>query len=137
MKKLILSRAYNENQTAGTYMVMDGLNLIYQCSCLELAWLDNQRSISCIPEGTYEVEKYNSAKYKNAFWIKNVPDRDAILIHKGNFATGDHIDTEGCQLPGMYFADIDGNGNIDVVQSGKAMDALNKHLPDKFKIIIC
>jgi hypothetical protein len=70
------------------------------------------------------------------FWIKDVPGRDGILLHIGNFAAGKKLDTEGCILPGMYFSDINDDGNIDVTGSTTAMNKLLKYLPNEFDLII-
>jgi hypothetical protein len=137
MIHLILSRFYQPKETLGAFLIMDGYEELFQCKCLELAWLDNQRNISCIPEGTYSVEKYSNAKHPNVFWVKNVPGRDGILIHMGNYATGNHKDTEGCLIPGLNFADIDGNGFQDVVAPDIAMNAMNHFLPPLFTLTIC
>ena len=75
--------------------------------------------------------------HPNVFYIQNVPNRDGIMIHIGNFATGSHIDTEGCQLPCMSFEDIDGNGSLDGFRPDVAMLGLNENLPNSFKLIIC
>lgn len=137
MKKLILSRTYDTKETRGTLIIFDGDKELFRCKCLELPWLNNQRSISCIPEGLYDVEKYSDSKHPNTFWVKNVPGRDGILIHLGNFATGTKIDTEGCLLPGIDFVDIDVNGTLDITGPDIAMKALNYFLPNKFRFIIC
>ena len=137
MKKLVLVRNYKENETLGRLFVFDGLDILFECNCLELPWLNNERNVSCIPEGTYTTIKYSDTKHKNVFWVQDVDERDGILIHLGNWATGSHIDTKGCLLPGMDFMDIDGNGTIDIARSDVAMLSLNKYLPNKFKLIIC
>jgi hypothetical protein len=135
---LILSRLYVPEETLGTYIVMQGYKELYRCHCIELPWLDNKKDISCIPGNRiYDCEKVSTEKHPNSFLIKDVPDREGCMIHIGNFATGKKIDTEGCQLPGMNFIDLDGNGTLDVEQSTIAMSALNHFLPDKFKLIIC
>lgn len=72
------------------------------CATLEPEDLDNQENISCIPEGNYIGERVNSPKYGNTFEIKNVPNRDHILIHSGNVK--DH--TMGCILLGQYFGKL-------------------------------
>jgi len=82
----------------------------------ELAWLDNIRSISCIPPGEYIAKRYSSNKYKNTFEIQNVPGRTYILIHIGNFKS----DSKGCILVGEYFDEIDNVAGADVGASGKA-----------------
>jgi hypothetical protein len=134
--RLILARKLTPKETQGIYIVMDDNEEVYRCKCLELPWLGNQHNISCIQSGIYPVVKYNVAPYLNCFWIKNVPGRDGILIHPGNFATGVKVDTLGCQMAGLSFIDIDGNGTLDVAGSGIAMEALNYFLPQSFNIII-
>jgi hypothetical protein len=136
MKKLVLSRKYTDKETQGTMIVFDDDQEVYRCKCLELPWINNQHNISCIPEGSYQVEKYSDELHRDCFWIKNVLGRDGILIHIGNYATGIKIDTEGCLLPGIDFIDIDGNGILDIVRPDVAMKSLNYFLPDSFKLII-
>lgn len=72
----------------------------YQCETLELAWLDNKKSISCIPKGNYSVsfrkaEESPKYKYKHLI-VNNVPDRSYILFHIGNRTK----DSKGCILTG-------------------------------------
>jgi len=67
---------------------------------MENAWKDNARNISCIPQGVYKVVRHTSPKYGNCFMVSNVPNRDYILIHAGNYNT----DTEGCILLGESVA---------------------------------
>jgi hypothetical protein len=64
---------------------------------LELPWRENKDSVSCIPEGIYTVEPYSSEKFPNVYQIKDVPNRDAILMHIGNHP----YETQGCVLLGM------------------------------------
>lgn len=99
---------------------------------LELGWHDNEKKISCIPEGKYEVIKRWSEKYGNHFHILNVPNRDYILIHHGNYFT----DILGCILVGLGLSDINNDGLQDVTSSKVAMKALNKLLPDRFTLHI-
>jgi len=60
--------------------------------------------------GTYEVERYNSAKYKSVYEVQNVPGRTKILFHVGNFPE----DTLGCFLVGQT------HGTNAVYSSAKA-----------------
>ena len=55
---------------------------------LELAWKDNQKRISCIPKGVYEVVKRftDESKYKyEHLHILDVANRGFILMHIGNY----------------------------------------------------
>ena len=136
MKKLVLLRDYKEKATYGQYIIYDGYNEAFRCKCIELPWLNNQHDISCIPGDIYDVSKLSTPNHPNCFIIEDVKDRDNILIHPGNFAVGLKIDTLGCQLPGLGFADINNDGFLDVIYSQHAMDALNYFLPDHFKLMI-
>lgn len=72
------------------------------CFTLEREWLDNEKYISCIPAGKYSCKPYSSPKikgvikYKNVTEITNIPNRDKILVHAGNY----YLDTLGCILVG-------------------------------------
>ncbi len=78
----------------------------YRSHTLELPWRNNERNVSCVPAGTYELLKRDFGKYYEAYkrrWnhqfslqVDEVPDRGDILIHTGN--TADH--TRGCILVG-------------------------------------
>jgi len=105
---------------------------VFSCKTLELAWLANHRKVSCIPIGRYKVEKRFSNKYQSHFWVKDVPNRDMILIHHGNFFT----QTLGCILVGKEFKDLDGDGLLDITDSKKTMGKLNEILLDNFDLII-
>lgn len=66
---------------------------------LERPWAGNRRNESCIPSGTYAasfLERSSSGKYRDVFWLRQVPGRSAILIHNGN--TADH--SRGCLIIG-------------------------------------
>lgn len=118
----------NEKQTLG--YLFDGL--VKLACTLELPWLNNQFQISCIPTGIYTVVKRYSPKYGHHFHILDVPDRDYILGHHGNFFT----DILGCVLFGNNHVDINSDGLKDVTSSKAKMKELNSILPDKFKLEI-
>lgn len=133
--KLLFQRypQINDKQTAGEgYVLNDQGKVIFSFYTLELSWKNNERQISCIPIGKYEVVKRFSQKYKDHFHILNVPNRTWILIHHGNF----HKDTLGCVLVGKELKDIDGDGMLDVTASLATMRKLNKLLPKKFNVEI-
>lgn len=78
----------------GTLLIGD------QCfHILERLWADNLRNESCIPGGAYTarfVERSPGGRYRDVFWLPDVPGRTAILIHNGN--TVDH--SRGCLIIG-------------------------------------
>lgn len=90
---------------------------------IEPPWKDNQRNISCIPSGEYNVvylPRSASGKYKRVFHILNVADRGGILIHKGNLVKH----TLGCLIlgsrPGLL------GGQAAVLSSATAMNNLRE-----------
>jgi hypothetical protein len=89
---------------------------------LERPWMNNQKSISCIPVGKYRVLRcrkspdygsQDSPRFGNTFQVFNVPGRGNILFHKGNIAG----DTHGCITVGESFDPVSQQDGI--VQSGK------------------
>lgn len=88
---LILTRTYDA-AGGGT----NGDLYLHVCSTIELPWLDNARNRSCIPEGRYALQSRFSAKHRSHFLVKEVPDRDGILIHPANDALSQ---LQGCIAP--------------------------------------
>ena len=88
-----------ETSIHGTFGV---LNIVdFKCFTLELPDYNNQPSISCIPEGEYQVSlRYSPSFKKTLYNVKNVPKRSYILIHGANFAgdkkKGLQTHLEGC-----------------------------------------
>lgn len=118
-----LDRHYNKYQTKGDLTIKkDGS--AYRCKTLELPWKDNEKQISCIPEGKYPVKIRYSKKYGTHLHIQNVPNRDLILIHWGNFAGSKNpksgtADIKGCILVGQTYGDISGDGIDEILESRK------------------
>lgn len=132
--RAILSRIHHEEkQTRGKLEVFNREGKkVFECLTLELPWKDNQRRISCIPTGEYTAVRRTSAKYRNHLHISNVPNRDLILIHHGNF----HTDILGCILVGSRFSDINKDGFMDVLNSKTTMSALMSTAPNGFTLTI-
>lgn len=80
------------------------------CWTLEKPWKDNQRYVSCIPEGEYQAVRFASNRFGITFKImtpngEEPAPRDGILFHWGNT----HVDTIGCILLGLevgYLKDL-------------------------------
>lgn len=141
--RAILFREYYEKQTCGTLTVYDEDTgeEVFKCRTLELPDRDNQRNVSCIPEGFYDVVPRTSPKYSNHLHITNVEGRSLILIHWGNYAgsvnprTG-HSDIRGCVLVGKEFVDLDGDGLADITSSKNTFKKLMSIAPDGFVLEI-
>ena len=89
---LVLKRTYFPEGTQG---VIEWNGTIV-CYTIELHWLENQKRISCIPEGEYILQKRFSPKFKRHLHLINVPGRDLILIHPANDAKRELL---GCIAP--------------------------------------
>jgi len=70
------------------------------CLSLEPPWRNNQRDISCFPEGQYIARRIKSPRFGETFQLIGVPGRDHIEFHIGNTVD----DTHGCILLGSYLA---------------------------------
>ena len=94
MKQLFLKRTYmTDGVTIGMLMEKDHLYGL----TLENPWKDNQKNISCIPEGNYVCEVRESPKYGLVYHVLGVDGRTHILIHWGNYERN----TQGCILLGQ------------------------------------
>lgn len=131
-----------DKQTVGKLFVINQDIIEFDCHTLELGWHGNKKDISCIPIGEYTIKKRFSDKYGEHWHIQNVPDRDMILIHTGNYAGSNNPrtnepDTHGCILIGLGLADINGDGYMDVTESKNAMEQLNEILTgQEYKLIV-
>jgi hypothetical protein len=94
---LIIRDEFTDKSTIGKLF----LNGEMFCDTLELPYLDNQRRISCIPEGKYKVRlrtaRESSTRDYLHLLVQDVPARSYILVHIGNFPK----DTKGCILVGQ------------------------------------
>ena len=115
---LIIRDTFTDKSTIGN-LYINGERF---CDTLENPWLDNQRNISCIPEGSYKVRlrlpRESATRDYLHLLVQEVPNRDWILFHRGNSAK----DTSGCILVG--------NGRKqDIVENSRlAMDLVVKEI---------
>ena len=92
------------------------------CDTLENPYINNERNISCIPEGQYKVRlrlaRESATRDYYYLLVQDVPNRDFILVHIGNYPS----QTQGCILVG--------NGRQqDVVENSRlAMDLVIKEI---------
>ncbi|MFV5685797.1 DUF5675 family protein [Flavobacterium sp. GB2R13] len=79
---LVLSRTYFPEGTNGK-LACDG-ELI--CCTIELPWRENEKRVSCIPEGYYLLRKRYSRKFQWHIEVVAVKNRSSILLHPANNA---------------------------------------------------
>lgn len=125
-----IERVYLPTETLGS-LYQDNVVL---SKTMELPWLNNDRNISCIPEGEYEVmkEEFSPKHQYPHFRILDVPGRSGILIHKITYVR----DLRGCVGVGQAFADLNKDGVPDIVRSTLALNELYATLPAAFKLLI-
>ena len=94
---LIIRDTFSEESTVGELF----LNGEKMCDTLENPYINNERNISCIPEGEYKVRlrlaRESATRDYLHLLVQDVPNRDWILFHRGNSAK----DTSGCILVGF------------------------------------
>ena len=115
---LLIRNTFSKESTVGELFI-NGERI---CDTLENSWQDNQRNISCIPEGVYPVRlrlpRESASRDYLHLLVQEVPNRDWILFHRGNTAK----DTSGCILVGL------GTEQDVVHNSVLAMDLLIKEI---------
>jgi len=128
---VIIERVYLKTETLGSMYDSSGKFL---AKTLEVQWKDNQRSVSCIPEGIYNVIKQppKADRQYPYFRLPDVPGRSGILIHKISYVSG----LKGCIGVGKEFKDINKDGVPDIIRSGEALQELIDTLPDEFELLI-
>ncbi len=102
------------------------------CFTIELPWLQNQRNISCIPEGRYELKKRFVQKFGLHLLVVDVPDRSWILIHPANNAK---TQLKGCIAPVTNLI-APGKGNQSRLANEKLKALVLKALERKEKVFI-
>ena len=115
---LLIRDTFSKESTIGE-LFLNGERI---CDTLENPWQDNQRNISCIPEGEYPVRlrlaRESASRDYLHLLVQDVPNRDWILFHRGNTSK----DTSGCILVGL------GTEQDVVHNSTLAMDLLMKEI---------
>lgn len=130
--KALLTRTFQGTNTLGQLDIIDGnRSVIDTLFTLELPWKNNERRVSCIPIGTYRLKLHTSPKFGQCYWVKDVPNRDAILIHPANYTR----QLLGCIAVGLDHKDIDKDGELDLTSSRKAMDQILKYKLTELEII--
>ena len=95
-----LQRLYRETWTDGLIFI----NGVLLCRSIELRWANNERNVSCVPEGVYPVAIIQHPKFGECLQINGVKGRSGILVHVANDA---QKELRGCIAP--VFS-LSGNG---------------------------
>lgn len=126
MHELVLTRKLESNQ--GTFGSLSGAGLFLYTA--ELPWRGNRSGLSRIPAGAYRGRHYSSGKFPDCYEILDVPGREKILIHAGNWAgdikAGLRSDVQGCILVGLETGEL--RGQKALLSSGAAMQKLRSWL---------
>jgi len=125
MKSVLLRLRDDGQETLGALVVYDELEKVFECKSLELPWKGNKTDISCIPRGMYHVNHRSSPKYGDHLIIEDVVYRTHILIHVANYFS----DIKGCVGVGKSYADINGDGVIDITSSRNTLKELVNIVP--------
>ena len=98
---LIVRETYTKESVIGK-LYLNGEFVSYT---LELAWNNNEKSISCVPRGVYDCKvrlaKNSASRNYDHLILEDVPNRSYILFHRGNSAKY----SRGCILTGMMKGD--------------------------------
>ena len=115
---VVLERTYYKKGVHGTLTFPDGDTI----ETLERPWQDNERSVSCIPEGSYPLGYRESPLitrlhegregYTHGWEVQEVDNRSHIMFHIGNYVKN----SDGCILIG---ARKDFQGQTPVVWSSR------------------
>jgi Family of unknown function (DUF5675) len=87
-----LQRLYRDGWTDGEILI----NGVLLCRSIELRWANNERNISCVPEGVYPVAIIQHPKFGECLQINGVKSRSGILVHVANDA---QKELRGCIAP--------------------------------------
>ncbi len=87
MNMLLTRYAYLNDRTLGQLELMEveGATKFWT---IENPWQDNEPDVSCIPEGSYAMERYDSPSHgANTWQLVDVLNRTYIQIHVANYAS--------------------------------------------------
>ena len=112
---IILDRFYQPDCTLGRLKING-----FQCFTLELPDLNNEKNISCIPEGEYKYFLRENSKNGTVLELIATGPRTNIQIHAGNFTR----QIKGCILVGDSVKFIDSDTIPDVSNSRNTLKKL-------------
>jgi len=125
MKIELFRTEYEDKQTLGECAITENGKDLFLAKSLERADNNNQRNISCIPQGEYLCVLEYSNKFDCDLWeIKGVENRSECKFHSANY----WHDLNGCVALGSKLLDINNDGFRDVLNSQNTMKKFHKVL---------
>jgi len=125
MKIELFRLEYEDKQTLGECAITENGKDLFLAKSLERADNNNQKGVSCYPSGEYLCVLESSPRFDCDLWeVKGVPNRSECKFHSANFWR----QLNGCTALGDGFADIDGDGYRDVLNSQNTMKKFHKVL---------
>lgn len=114
----------DEDQTTGTCNVYDNDGrLVFSALSLERGDRNNERNVSCVPTGEYEIRLEWSNRFQQRLWeLKGVPGRSECKFHAANY----WYQLNGCIALGLDLKDINRDGYRDVTSSRTTMKRFHK-----------
>lgn len=119
MRDVILIRTgQSEKSIYGIISVRDGNQIV-------ATWKTIERKEKSFPDGTYDLKFEHSPRFNTSLWeLYGIHGRAEIKIHAANY----YYQLDGCIGIGGNFVNIDGDDEIDVSESKKALSEFNLSL---------
>lgn len=124
-----LQRLYRDGWTDGEILIKG----ILLCRSIELRWANNERNISCVPEGVYPVAIIQHLKHGECLRLDGVKGRSGILIHVANDA---QKELRGCVAP-VFSSGGNGKGQHSKLALGYIIENLRRSEDESHFINIC
>ena len=115
---LELQRLYQDGWTDGMIFIQG----ILLCRSIELGWANNERNVSCVPEGVYPVAIIQHPKFGECLRIDKVKGRSGILMHVANDA---QKELRGCIAP-VFSSGGNGKGQHSKLALGYIIENLKR-----------
>ena len=136
MKIVCILRDKVDNiECLGALIVIEKGRVLFNSHVLERGWNDNQKNVSCVPEGTYDLRLEWSPKFQMDLWeAYGVPKRSECKFHAANFWN----ELNGCFSPGEARFNIGRDKELDMIYSTDMltlfMDAMGNDTKAKLTI---
>lgn len=116
----IIRDEVNDVQCLGNVLVYNKhRSLVYNAHCLERGWNNNERNLSCVPEGVYTLKLEYSPKFDTHLWeAYGIPDRGECKFHSANY----WYELNGCFSVGYARLDTNRDTHKDLIYSEQALN---------------